>query len=82
MDDKEKDLTQNENNEIENDKKVENNNEQKSTSYIPENVSYEENDSWNFEAEAPALSQSIVFDSNNSKIEISSHKDDLSLIHI
>lgn len=76
MDDKEKDLTQNENNEIENDKKVEDNNEQKSTSYIPENVSYEENDSWNFEAEAPALSQSIVFDSNNSKIEISSHKDD------
>lgn len=77
MDDKEKDITQNENSELENDNKIENNTEKKSTSYIPDEVNYENNDGWDFEAEAPSISHSIVFDSNNSKIEISSHDSDM-----
>lgn len=46
--------------------------EKPSTAYDPGNVQYEENDDWQFEAEAPSVSRSIIFDSKNSKIEISS----------
>lgn len=43
-----------------------------STAYDPKSVQYEENDDWQFEAEAPSVSHSIIFDSKNSKIEIAS----------
>lgn len=50
----------------------EDNAQKPSTAYDPEKVTYEDNDDWQFEAEAPSVSHSIVFDSKNSKIEISS----------